>query len=196
MSDALQAALNAANERISQLSKENSARRAKAKEYRAERDSLAAQVTTLTGERDGLQTKLTTAPSAVQKELDLLKSEVRTGKHKAEFERVAKDLKVRPEALGDLWTLAGYKAETDLPDPEALKGIISPLLESRSYLVVDPAAAAAAAKLPPGPGADRGAPVTAPGVRTITQADLAKATNPAAQKALYDGLADGSLVYA
>lgn len=199
--EVLQSLLNDANKRIAELAAEAKNARLKAKGYREEATTAAsklkeheAAIQALTGERDGLQAKLTSSPSEIQKELDTLKGEIRLGKHKSVFAQVAKDLKVRDEAVDDLFNLSGYKAEADLADPEAIKGMISPLLETRSYLLAQDPAPAAPAKLPPGPGAQRGAPSRVAGVERVDHARASELmATPAGAKALYDGVAAGSI---
>ena len=68
-------------------------------------------------------------PTAVQ-----LRAELRELKHRKVFDRIASELKARPEALEDLWKLSGYTPETDLADEDKLKELITTQAKTRSYL--------------------------------------------------------------
>lgn len=187
MSEPLQTALSESMRRQTELAGEATKHR---RRYQAakqtsdqqvkELETLRKQVETLTAERDGLTTQLTKAPNALREENEKLKGEIRLGRHKSTFETVAKELKVRPEAINDLFSLSGYKAETDEPDPESIKGIINPLLESRPHMLAQETTSTTQQqqKLPPGPGATRGASVGTQqnGVLKVSRADLSDPT--------------------
>lgn len=90
----------------------------------------------------------------VTQDFTTLKTEVKTKEHKAAFGEVARSLKVRADALDDLWNLSGYQPESDEPDPEHIKTALTSALETRSWLLeVD---TPAPKPLTPGPGAARG----------------------------------------
>lgn len=166
MSDAVISSLNA---RIEKLSAENADYRRRAKSRGEKATKLEAdlaealgKITTLTGERDKLRLDLKAAPGAAQAELDKLKGEIRKRDHRAAFDKVAGEQRVRPEALDDLWSLAGINTDGETVDAEAITGLVSAALEARPYLVQseagNPAPQAAPqqpTQLPPGPGAGR-----------------------------------------
>jgi hypothetical protein len=89
----------------------------------------------LTEERDGLKKELDELkakpvdPSAMQ-----LRAELREIKHRKVFDRIASELRARPEALDDLWKLSGYTPETDIADEVKLKEVIGEQAKTRAYL--------------------------------------------------------------
>ena len=127
---------------ISRLNTELGQVRAEARKYRVakkgvseENNSLKSEHEKVLQERDALKTRLDAAPSDLQKELDRMKGEIRTRDHRQAFEKIAKEAKVRPEALNDLWQLAGIKPETDTVDEEGLSNLISEAVQARPYLL-------------------------------------------------------------
>lgn len=122
-----------------------------------------ATIGALTGERDGLQAKLTAAPSELQQELDRLKGEIRTRDHRDKFNSLAKD-QIRPEALDAAWKLAGWKADADEINEAEMGKSIGTLVETNPFLKADPAGSQAGAggaktvtqPMPAGPGTTRG----------------------------------------
>lgn len=131
---------------------------------------LADQAAAITKDRDSLKTEterlraeLAAAQKAAdgntaRKESDALKAELRGIKHRAVFDEAAKAAKVRPEALEDLYRLSEYKAEADVPDPEAIKTLIAGQAKARPFLFGDGQAAAGqqTEQAKPGPGRGQG----------------------------------------
>jgi len=178
LSDVLIASLQ---KRIDELTGENATIRAEAKNRRLkgktlqeEVDGLKAQVTTLTTERDNLKTVATAQPSELQAEVDSLRAKLRDRDHRDKFKELAKAQGVTdPKAQDDLWSLSGYKAETDQIDETKITAAITSSLAGRDWLKAAPAPdgangsaagaatqtaqAAAQATRPAGPGVTRGA---------------------------------------
>lgn len=131
----------------------------------AERDAHAATIATLTTERDGLVVASKAAPSELQLKVDELQGQIRTRTHRDRFNEVASAAGAKPEALADLWSLSGYKADSDTPDEAKITEAIGQAKTGRAYLFGDatqqgqaPPAGGKKAPLPTGLGADRGSP--------------------------------------
>lgn len=173
--ESLQATIRSLNTTIDGLKDEVSTVSAEAKSHRQAKaelkrqlDTATEQVTTLTTERDDFKTKLGNAPSTFREENERLKGEIRSRNHKDVFKRLAKDAKVRDEAVDDLWELSKYKPESDDVDEGKITGLIGDLTKTRSWLVQSgeanptepPAGGKTPITTPPsprGPGAGRGA---------------------------------------
>jgi predicted nuclease with TOPRIM domain len=95
-------------------------------------------------------------PNALKDELDKLKGEIRTRDHRTVFEKVAKGLKVREDALNALWKLSDYKAEADTPDEAAIASLIGATVEGNPYLLAPEEKVEAPKVLTPSPGLSRG----------------------------------------
>jgi hypothetical protein len=123
-----------------------------------DRDSLKAETERLRAELE--TAKKAGDSNAARKEADTLKAELRTIKHRQVFDQQAKDAKVRPEALEDLYRLSEYKAEADVPDPDAIKTLIADQAKARPFLFGDGQAAQTgqqqAEQAKPGPGRGQG----------------------------------------
>jgi hypothetical protein len=115
-------------------------------DMKTERDTIKAEL-------DALKAK-PADPTAVQ-----LRAELRELKHKAVFDRIASELKARPEGLEDLWKLSGYVPEADAPDEAKIKELVTAQVKERAYLFDGAAPEAKPGEKPkqePGPGASRG----------------------------------------
>lgn len=117
--------------------------------------TLEEQLAASLKENEKISKKLETLPGELQAENDRLKGEIRTRDHKGKFNEVAKELKVRPEAIDDLFNLSGYKAEGDEVNVDAIKEAIAKSLEARPYLI-DGTESQQPAPARPGPGAGKG----------------------------------------
>ena len=170
MSEAL---ISSLQKRVDQLTDENASlkseakdRRLKAKALQTQLDEVKGQITTLTTDRDGLKAKADAKPGELQAELDRLKGEIRTRDHRDVFTRLAKDSGVtQPKALEDLWSLSGYKAESDTADEKQITAVITSALQGRDWLKAAPLVDTSKTKVadaatPPGPGQGRGPLVT------------------------------------
>lgn len=62
-----------------------------------------------------------------------LEGELRTVRHHGAFAKAAKAAGVREDAIDDLFTLSGYKAEKDVVDPTAFDTILTTAREARAY---------------------------------------------------------------
>lgn len=96
-----------------------------------------SKYTAALAERDGLQAKLTAAPSELQAELDKLKGELRTRDIRTKFDHVSKDL-IRPDGLDAAWKLAGINTDADEINEDELKKAVGSLVESNPFLKPDP----------------------------------------------------------
>ena len=170
MSDAL---ISSLQKRVDELTSENASlkteakqRRLKAKSLAEENDQFRSLLEEVQTDRDGLKAKADAKPGELQAELDRLKGEIRTRDHRDVFTRLAKDSGVtQPKALEDLWSLSGYKAETDTPDDKSITAAISTALQGRDWLKTAPPPDGGKTKVAdattlPGPGQGRGPLVT------------------------------------
>jgi hypothetical protein len=123
--------------------------------------SLESQIATLTTENSGLKSQVSN-PSADRKRVQELLGEIKAGKHKAAFAKLAKDAGAAEDLIEDLYERSGYKAEADDPDDEALAAVLDELKEKKPSAFRPPAkadettTAAKTVKTPAGTG--RGAP--------------------------------------
>lgn len=151
----------ARRQRIAALKKEVEA-------IKAERDELAKARAAIEAERDQWKAKAEATPEEIKTKFDeyesslsKLKGEITTRDHRDAFKRVAATESIRPEAIEDIWTLSGYKAEGDINE-SAIKQVIGETVKARPYLKADTAASVANGSIPANPprglgaGADRG----------------------------------------
>lgn len=134
----------------------------------AEAEQARAALATITRDRDALaesrtkieaELNLTKAqPVQLQRELDALKGQIRTRDHRDAFSKAAVEAGVRPDAIGDLFTLSGYKAERDEIEPGAFNTILQSAKTERPFLF---GGSSEGAKTPPGQGRG-GAPQSGP----------------------------------
>lgn len=156
----------------------------RARELKSQNDTLSRRIETLEAE-SGKATKTleakvaeleqslakaTAAPSEQAQRIKELEKELWTRDTRAKFEKVAKDAKVRDEALGDLWSLLGIDPEADAEiTDESLSERVGEAVKARSYLLQSDPATGNGAAVPqqgqlkpaprePGPGLSRGAP--------------------------------------
>jgi hypothetical protein len=130
------------------------ARRHRTNKIKARRESkeLQQRVAELEKELEGYRLE----PNALKEENDKLKGEIRTRDHRTVFEKVAKGLKVREDALNALWKLSDYKAEADTPDEAAIASLIGATVEGNPYLLAPEEKVEAPKVLTPSPGLSRG----------------------------------------
>jgi hypothetical protein len=128
-----------------------------------------------------------------------LQAELRELKHRQVFDKVATDLKARPEALDDLWKLSGYTPEADAVDEAALKTLIAEQARTRGYLFDGTATPPAEGKAPapartePGPGNSRGGLVHDAGTVKLSRSFMKSDDyGPAQQKLYSDAIASGN----
>ncbi|WP_165231387.1 hypothetical protein [Aquisphaera insulae] len=157
-----------------------------------ERDALAASVAALTKERDELAKRADS--SAASKRVAELTAELRGLKHRRVFDAAATKAGARLDAVGDLWQLAGYKAEVDEPDEAAIANLIEEQRTTRPYLFAETSkgenpgekpAESVAASQKPGPGAGRGGLVKESGKFRVRSSDLRSREWMAANQARY-----------
>jgi hypothetical protein len=141
--------LAALEARLAQLQSDYDAMHSALEEQLGINDKLAEQVKTL-------------AP--FQQTAEDLGGKLRGLTHERAYEKLAEDLKIKPEFRGDVWKLAGYEAKQDEPDEKGMREHLGKWLEERGHYVDqgDGKSNAAegeskpAAKLPKGEGASRG----------------------------------------
>jgi seryl-tRNA synthetase len=127
--------------------------------YKADHDTLSATHAELKKQSGDIEAHKKRADEALQ--------ELRTLRHKQAFAQVAKAAGAKEDALDDLFTLSGYKAEKDDVDAKAFDGLVEELKVKKSYAfaeekqaaegtgkVID--AAANGTQLKPVPAAGRG----------------------------------------
>ena len=136
-------------------------------DYKTEYSTLKAEIARLHEEAAGHRRKKREAETALEKyqaedgdwqsKYNDLNTKVREKSHKEAFTKVAKDLKVRDEALEDVWALSKYTPEGDEPDEAHLKGLVKGLVEAKPYFLAPEEAKEQAQKSPlrPGPGVAR-----------------------------------------
>lgn len=100
-----------------------------AESIKAERDALAAERDALIAERDRL--KSLADSNTERKRADALQAELRGIRHKQAFGKLVQEQGADPDVVEDLWTLSGYKPETDTPDEDGLATLVQGLKESK-----------------------------------------------------------------
>jgi DNA repair exonuclease SbcCD ATPase subunit len=174
---------------------------AEAKKYRLSKKSTVEEMNKLKSDYDAASQeleKLRKSPSALGQEVEKLRGELRQRDHKAAFGRIAKELKVKDDAVEDLYTLSGYKADTDAVDEEAVKTLIAANVEKRPYLLASEGSQNGQQKatLTPGPAMGRGKPAEGLGGFRMSAEDAA---SPAFMQRYQAQIAqagrDGNLVF-
>ena len=94
-----------------------------------ERDALQKQLDDIRGEVENL--KLRADTNVERKRADALQAQLRDWNHKAKFRTAAQRAGADPEGIDDLYTLSGYKAESEDVDDDALDAVVETLKSSR-----------------------------------------------------------------
>ena len=137
------------NQRINELSSELADTKSEAKKRRLEVKALREERDHVASERDELaqgyealdkeyadhKAQAEAHPSELQARIDELTGKIRTGTHRAAFDKIADAARVRPEARDDLWKHLEYKAESDEVDEAKLSGLVGEALKGRTYLL-------------------------------------------------------------
>jgi hypothetical protein len=205
--------LNRLQSEIARLTTENVKLHEENKSHRIKRkravDELATEKTqseALAKQLDEFKSVVQTSPDEWKSKYEELHGKVREKAHKDAFGSVAKGLKVRDDAIDDLWTLSKYAPEGDEPDEKAILGHLEPLVKAKPYLLAAEApvtAGESAAKplaavkpLPPGPGVARPRLSDAPGaIRYVSKAERRDYEfMKKHQGEIAKGLGDGSVV--
>lgn len=204
MSESTGTSIDAVLEQLRKANGESAARRAKIKELKAAHDALRAEYDSLKAEkashadkiaaiereRDDALATVKTAPNEWRAKYEEAVASVKARDHRDAFRDVAADPahKLKKSVTVDkLMSILGYKAESDTPDPDAIKALIAGARESDSYLFDEdtpapdganaagatPAPPPAPPTLPPGPNASRGAADgNASGMFIMTRANM------------------------
>jgi chromosome segregation ATPase len=105
-----------------------------------------------------LKSTSTARPSELEEQVRSLKTQLATRDHKDAFNKAASEAGVRADGLEDAWRLADYKVSEAAPDGEAIKGVLTKLLERSPYLKGEKTLTEVQA-LKPGPGVSAGSTV-------------------------------------
>jgi hypothetical protein len=130
----LQRRVNELESETINLKAEAKDRRVKGKKLSEENETLKGTVTNLSKDRDDWKSKAETSAPELAAKVSELEGMIRVGTHRKAFDTAAAAQGVRPEAIDDLWTLSGYKAEGDTPDPAAISSTIETVKAAKSYL--------------------------------------------------------------
>jgi chromosome segregation ATPase len=157
---------------VRSLHEENKNHRLKRKKAVEELEGLKAQHDTVVKELEAAKTKVETNPDEWRDKYDQLNHKWRETNHKNVFDKVAKELKVREEAIDDLWKLSGYSPEGDDPDHDRIRGVVGEVVAAKPYLLApEPEVDTKKARLPAGPNVAR--PSLEPvNKRTVSKAEL------------------------
>lgn len=149
----------------------------------ATKEQIKRYIAKLRGERDDLagygaelEEKLKAAPKA--EDFAALQAKLRGVTHRTAFEKLAAKAGVKPDAVGDLYSLLGLTADADEPDEKAIAKALEKGLESRPWAKAETKAETtettkeAPKKLAPGEGANRGQSGSAPGTLTVARSDI------------------------
>lgn len=130
-----------------------------------ERDTIKAERDKLITENQALQVKADTSVAA--KRVQELEGEIRQRDHRKAFDKVAKARGASEQALDDLWTLSGYKAEAPEADETAIGTLLDAQKTARPYLfapngtTTPPPPPGTPPPPKPGPGSGQGGSTTA-----------------------------------
>jgi hypothetical protein len=176
--------------RISELSAEAKGHRVAHKrtkgelaDVQAKLDKALKDLQTVTGERDGLKTRLDAAPGELQTTIDQLRGQIRDRDHKDAWKGLYgdKELGLNPDIpVETVMRELKYEAKGDQPDVQAIKALVTGARDSHKWLfgqvpppdggTTNPAAPPA---LPPaGPGNGRGSLSTDSGGLTVKTSQL------------------------
>jgi len=145
------------NEALKRTGSQLNATRKQARDLTAERDAALRARDEAMAAADLARKALDERPEKA--ELERLKGELREGKHRAAFDRLAREKGVADDALDLLYTSSGYKAEGDAPDDAAIGTLIDGLKEKPGVarLFGEPASPPPTPAPPPPPGSGQGA---------------------------------------
>jgi hypothetical protein len=140
-----------------------------AKALEAERDELKRQLEESAKQNKDLASRADGNEAARQR--DEAQAQLRTFKHRAKFDELAKAAgAATPAQVEDLWSLSGYQAETDEPDPKVLGEVIAKQKTDRPHLFGS-GTSSQQPQTRPAPGSGRGSSDTQnQGVFSITKA--------------------------
>lgn len=160
--------------------------RAALAKLRGERDQLADYAASVEAERDERPSK---------EDFAKLQTQMRGDRFRVKFEAIAKEAKIRPDAVEAAWKLSGIAADSDEPDAGKLSAAVKALADSHKFLIEsEESKPAPKTKLEPGAGSERGAADSKIAGLKVERSNLADAewcrTNQAAMK---EAVAGGNL---
>lgn len=188
MSDELIASLN---KQLAEANAESASRKSKLRDLVETKKNLQAELDARTKERDELATKVSQGPQDLQLKLEETQGKYRELLHRGTFEKVAKSLGANETALQDLYSLSGYKPESDEVDEERIKAVVSSTLEARPYFLATKEKPSNG-KLAPGPGLARGSTDTI-GKFIVTKSELRSIASGPRASAYIDASRNGTL---
>lgn len=104
----------------------------------AEYEQLLEAFNTLDEEAQSYKSQLEetqTDANTVVERMQELEGKVRTRAHQDAFDKIADDLHIGKKFRGDVFKLADIKADTDEPDPKAMKKALQTFLEDRQHYI-------------------------------------------------------------
>ena len=119
---------------------------------------------------DGLKN----SPNDLKEKLEKAEKGLREMKHKGIFNKVANHLKVREDALEDVYKLSGYSPDAEEPDEKSITEFLSKFVESKKFYLEEEVKAPV--KLVPSPGSARGIAPQISGNYRITKSDQREIT--------------------
>ena len=117
------------------LHSENKTHRLKRKRTNEENATLKTEFDNARKQVEDLNNQVSSNPDEWRDKYETLRNQVTTDKHKTTFSKIAKELRVRDEAVEDLYSLSGYKVEGDEPDETAIKGLIGGVVKAKPYMI-------------------------------------------------------------
>jgi FtsZ-binding cell division protein ZapB len=147
MSEGASSLIDSLNRRIAELQSELADTKSEAKKRRlevkglreelqktqAELQEFAEGFEALDQEYNQFKAQAEAHPSELQARIDELTGQIRTRTHRDVFDRIARDAKLRPEAVEDAWKLSGYQAESDEVDEAKLASLIGEVVKTRPH---------------------------------------------------------------
>lgn len=130
-------------------------------------ESLARENAELRLRLEQLEGELSEAYDYINSDLDAASE----ASHLEAFQAVAKELGIRPDAVGDVWRLGEFEVGDGEPDPGKMKEHFESFLKARQYLRGGNSQAGPKLAMPPDPGRP-GAPAKDTGRPVVTRDQL------------------------
>jgi hypothetical protein len=108
------------------------ANKAKVDEATRELADIRSKIENAERERDDFRSK---ADSSIHlKELERLRGQIRLGRHRAEFDKIASEMGAKPKAMDDVFAASGWKADTEEVDAETMRLAVAEVKAKKDYL--------------------------------------------------------------